>query len=191
MTLLLTGDREQALLALVIKEARQVADAEDNYVGRTAIQKIMYFLKIRGIAMKYRFEIHHYGPFCQNIVTDLEWLTADNVIKDQSTNPGKYSNYAPDAAMEEILGVVSDLTEEERKIITDTTAELSRLKPKELELFATLDYLLREVTATGKKDDLKEAVIKRFVEVKKDKFTRDEIEPIYNVVARLASPQVN
>ena len=189
MTLLHSGTWLQGLLAIVVKEGCPNAAANGRYLSRVAIQNTMYYLKIRGIPMRYKFDYNRYGPICQDIVSDLQWLTADNVIKDMSSDPGKYSNYAPDKAMDEILELVSGLTPEERKTITDTTTELARLSPNDLEILAGMDYLLRDVRATGQKVRVKETVIERFIQIKRDKFTLQEIEPIYDVVARLVAPQ--
>ena len=185
MTLLLTGERDQALLALVIKEARQIADENKRYVGRTAIQKIMYFLKARGIPMNYKFDIYHYGPYCQDIITDTDWLIVDDVIRDQSTKPDNYSNYAPYVSMDEILEVISDLSSNERDIIRDTVKALIPLEPNLLELLATLDYLLRAEKATGRKTEIKETVVKRLMEVKGAKFEQNLVESMYDTVARI------
>jgi uncharacterized protein YwgA len=187
MTLLLTGERSQAILALAIKEARDAADAHGGYVGRTAIQKIMYFLKAQGVAMRYRFDIHHYGPFCQDILTDTEWLIADYVIADSAHDGAKYSSYRSGPAMDEILDLLKDMPEEERTVIRDTATVLVQLPVDRLELLATLDYLLRAERATGKKKGLKKAVVDRFLEVKKNKFDQNDVEQAYELVAKLGT----
>src|SRR5262249_36230117 len=51
MSLLLTSTREHALLAMLIQEASNVMRAAGGYLGRTAIQKMMYFLHVRGVPM--------------------------------------------------------------------------------------------------------------------------------------------
>ena len=79
MDLLLTGSRDQALVAMVVEEARQAADVSGGFVGRTALQKVLYFLRCRGVPMGYSFDIYHYGPFCDDVLRDAEWLQADQV----------------------------------------------------------------------------------------------------------------
>lgn len=187
MALQLTGDRDQALLALVVKEARQVAAAEHCYVGRTAMQKMMYFLKRRGVSMSYRFDIHHYGPYCEDIVTDIDWLLADGVIKDMSSKQDKYSNYAPDSAIEEILNLHRESLAKDDALIRDTVAALITLKPNMLEVIATLDYLLRSEKATGRTTGLKAAVVEKFMQVKKDRYEKQLVESMYDTVARIVT----
>jgi hypothetical protein len=124
MTLFLTGSWQQGLLALVVNIGAPSAAVKGQYLSGVAIQNAMYYLKARGIPMGYKFDYNRYGAICQDIVTDMEWLAADEVIKDQSTNPGKNPHYTPGTAINEILVVVSDLTPEERKTIAGTTTEL-------------------------------------------------------------------
>ncbi|MDB5313172.1 MAG: hypothetical protein JWO38_7374 [Gemmataceae bacterium] len=59
MALVLTGSWEQALLTATAQAA--APESGNRYLGRTALQKILYFLQISGVPMRYRFEIYHYG----------------------------------------------------------------------------------------------------------------------------------
>src|SRR4051812_26829490 len=101
MALVLTGSWEQALLTATAQAA--APEGGSGYLGRTALQKILYFLQILGVPMRYRFEIYHYGPYCDRIYRDVELLLADGVLRDASSNPEKYSNYRPGAAAGELL----------------------------------------------------------------------------------------
>src|ERR1700757_3431736 len=101
MSLELTGTWEQAILAATARAA--AAHADKGYLGRTALQKILYFLQLSGVPMRYRFDIYHYGPYCDRVSRDVELLVADGVLKDISSNPDKYSNYRPAEAAEELL----------------------------------------------------------------------------------------
>ena len=78
-------NEDQAILAEVVKRC----EALGHNPGRTALQKIAYFLKRQGIPMSYGFELYHYGPFCQEILWDAEMLTSLGVIVDtKRTNGG-------------------------------------------------------------------------------------------------------
>src|SRR5580704_17837514 len=101
MALQMTGTWEQALLAATAQTAAQIGG--QGYLGRTALQKILYFLQISGVPMRYRFDIYHYGPYCDRISRDVEWLLADGVLKDVSSNPDKYSNYHTSDAAGELI----------------------------------------------------------------------------------------
>ncbi len=180
MSLDLTGTWEHALLAKVVKEAAAVAQNEVGYLGRTAIQKIVYFLQVLNVPMRYRFDVHHYGPFCEGILGDTEWLVADSVIVDSSPNTQKYSKFTPGPACDELIAKYSDKLKEYGDTIKNTVKALLPLRPDHLELIATLDYAFREKRATAGKKPARTAVISRFREFKGEKFSETEIAKTYD-----------
>ncbi|HET6385075.1 MAG TPA: hypothetical protein VFJ58_16915 [Armatimonadota bacterium] len=177
-----SNDWDHALLAAVVNEAHKVASAHDNFVGRTSIQKIMYFLKALGVPMSYDFEMHHYGPFSSSILRDMEWLIADDVIADLSKEPQEYSNYAPGEGLKQLLSDHQKGLKQHNERICKLAKALAPLKPEQLELIATLDYLLRWEKATGGSGPWKPRVVDRFMEVKKEKFSRKRVEDAYDVM---------
>lgn len=167
------------LLALVIREAAKAAKEKRGYVGRTAVQKIMYFLHVKGVPMGYRFDLYHYGPFSDKVISDIEWLVADDVIAEQSQKPEKYSNYAPGEGAEEFLAKFSQALAPVALQVEKTVSLLAPMKPEKLELLATLDYIYRQEKSAGKKP-LKQAVLSRLQKVKPDKFAQEVVEQAYD-----------
>ncbi|MBI3722070.1 MAG: hypothetical protein HY248_05905 [Fimbriimonas ginsengisoli] len=157
-----------------------MAQREGGYLGRTAIQKIVYFLQVLEVPMRYRFEVCHYGPFCNTILSDTEWLMADEVITDVSPSRDKYSKFTPGRACDELLEKYAERLKEYEDTLKNTVKALLPLKPDHLELIATLDYAFREVKATLGKKPSKKKVIARFREFKKEKFMEKEIEDTYD-----------
>ena len=180
MSLFLARTWEHALLAKVVNDAAAVAQEEGGYLGRTAIQKIVYFLQVLDVPMRYRFEVCHYGPFCTSILGDLEWLIADAVITDSSPDPGKYSKYTPGPACDELIAKHVAKLKDYDDTVKSTVKALLPLKPDHLELIATLDYAFREMKATLGKKPPKKKVIERFREFKGAKFSDDEITKTYD-----------
>jgi uncharacterized protein YwgA len=180
MTLFLSKTWEHALLAKVVKEAADFAQKEGGYLGRTAIQKIVYFLQVANVPMRYAFEVCHYGPFCTAILGDLEWLMADQVITDSSQHREKYSKYTPGPACDELIANYAAKLKEYENSVKSTVKALLPLKPDHLELIATLDYAFREMKATVGKKPPKNKVIARFREFKGDKFNDKEIAETYD-----------
>jgi len=164
MEMIFANTRDQAFLAMVIQEASKVAKQEDTYVGRTALQKVMYFLKALNVPINYRFDIYRYGPFCQEILDDVNILIVEAVIKDKSSSRRKYSNYAPDINTNELITNFTDIETHRKKVKSIVNAFIP-LKPKELELLSTLDYLYRWFKASGAKMPFKEKVVDRFLMV--------------------------
>jgi uncharacterized protein YwgA len=165
---------------MVVKEAARVSQNQGGYLGRTAIQKIVYFLQVLDVPMRYHFELFHYGPFCNNILGDLEWLMADEVISDSSPNPEKYSKYTPGRVCDELLAKHAAKLKEYGDTVKSTVEALVPLQPEHLELIATLDYAFREMKATVGKMPAKKNVISRFREFKGDKFSEKEIADTYD-----------
>ncbi len=180
MSLFLTKTWEHALLAKVVKEAAEVAQKEGGYLGRTAIQKIVYFLQVLDVPMWYRFEVFHYGPYCNSILGEMEWLMADEVITDSSSNPDKYSKFTPGPACNELIAKHQAKLQKYEDTIKNTVRALLPLRPEHLELIATLDYAFREVKATLGKKPPKTNVIARFRDFKGDRFSEKEIEETYD-----------
>jgi uncharacterized protein YwgA len=180
MSLYLTGTWEHALMAMIAKEAAGVSQDQGGYLGRTAMQKIVYFLQVLDVPMRYRFELFHYGPFCQNILADLDWLLADEVICESSPDPSKYSKYKPGPACDELLAKHAAKLDQYRETLNSTVKALLPLKPDHLELIATLDYAFREVKATLAKKPPRKDVIARFKEFKGEKFKENAIAETYD-----------
>jgi uncharacterized protein len=179
MSLFLTGTWEHALLAMVVKEAATVAQEQGGYLGRTAIQKIVYFLEALDVPMRYRFDVHHYGPFCNAILGDMEWLIADNVIQDTSRQREKYSKYEPGPACDELLNIHREKLGAYREALKNIVRALMPLKPEHLELIATLDYAFRDQRATFGGKPPWPAVLARFREFKGEKFQEEAIADTY------------
>lgn len=184
MRLLFAHSRDHALLALVIEEAHKVVKEKRTFLGRTALQKIMYFLKVSRVPMSYRFDIHHHGPFCQEILRDAQWLMADDVIIDSSRDPDKYSNYAPGKAIGDLLTRYKNVVNWHRRKVCEVVHALAPLAPEDLEMLATLDYIYRELTASGKKGPWKDRVIARFMQIKGSKFRQGLVESAYDAMVK-------
>lgn len=179
MSLLFVGNRDQALLALVIQEAQQAASEYNGNVGRTAMQKTMYFLKMSGIEMNYKFDIYRFGPFCEEIVRDIELLVADGVIEDRSDDHKKFSDYGSGESIEELLSKHTGVLEPIRESIRAVIKVLIPLDTRKLELVATLDYLYRQQRATAYQGTLMDKVISRFREIKGERFPLEELAKTY------------
>ena len=182
MSLQLTGTWEQAILAALARAAASHADK--GCLGRTALQKVVYFLQRSGVPMRYRFDIYHHGAYCDRISRDVELLVADGVLKDVSSNPEQYSNYRPAEEADELLQSHAAALQTQQETIDKVIQTLLPLEPDHLELLATLDYLYRQKRAGGGSGPWKESVINRFLEVKKDKFQRAEVSAAYDAMVR-------
>jgi uncharacterized protein YwgA len=94
MEILLCNRFDDAVIAYIIKKWNELSDVP---LGRTIIQKLCYFVKSKGVPMRYDFDMYHYGPYCQDLYYRMDDMTADNVVKDENlinnnkTGKSKYS----------------------------------------------------------------------------------------------------
>lgn len=179
MTLTLDYRWEHALIAATIDAVKR--KCPDCSIGRTAIQKLLYFMNVMGVPMKYSFEIHHYGPFCSDIMNDVDWLLADSVIKDRSTQE-RCSDYELGEGWPKLEEIYKEPIEKHKAAITSVCNALSDLSPNTLELIATLDFCYRWIRARGGNGRRKMDVIEKFKQIKEDKFSDQEIEKWYDVL---------
>lgn len=175
-----SGTQDHALLALVIQQAHQ--SRKVSYLGRTAVQKIVYFLKALGVPMCYAFDIYHYGPYSDQITSDIDLLMADGIIEDRSSTP-TYWNYTPKPGgpIETLLAQHQPFVSTHREMVRHVVDSLGSLEPRQLELFATLHYAYRyEIASTPTPS--REAVLSRFKEYKGNKFPPDELSAAYDAM---------
>lgn len=182
MSLVIATTQDQALLALVIKKSQEAAQARGAFVGRTALQKLLYFLKVLGVPMNYRFDIYNYGPFCAEIMSDAEVLLADDVIVDSSNDRNKYSNYAPGRCCAELLDGHAGFVGKVEDKVSKVAKALAPLRPEHLELLATLHYAHRWVRASGGKGPWRRKTIRRFEEIKGERFSSQQVNSGYDAL---------
>ena len=164
-----TGTLEQAILARVAQVADESLQGSGGFLGRSAMQKIVYFLQACGVPIRYRFNVHHYGPFCSAILDDVDSLIINDVLVDKSSNPERHSNYHPGETAPELIEQYQERLNEYDDLIKAVVKVLVPLKPERLELISTLHYVYRELSASGEKP-IKEKVLARFKDFKGDKF---------------------
>ncbi len=154
-----------------------------GYLGRTAMQKLTYFIKALGAPVPCSFGIYTYGPYSDTVTFAVESLLADEVIIDNSQNAAKYSNYRLGPNATELLQAFEDqLRPHEGKI--DVAVEvLGAFDYRDLELIATLHFIAKRQALTGVPQS-KEAVVAEFKSIKRDKFHDGEIGIWYDALVK-------
>lgn len=150
------------------------------YLGRTALQKLTYFVKVLGAPVPCSYGIYTYGPYSDTVTFAVESLLADDVIVDTSSNP-KYSNYRLGTNAAELLsGFADELSPYEGKV-AQTVKALGSFAPNELELIATLHFIAQRQAHTGGKPS-KDSVFREFKTIKHDKFPNQDISTWYDAL---------
>ncbi len=191
MSLMFADSRDHALTALVIKEAHQALAKGEGFVGRTAVQKIMYFLKALDVPMKYKFRLHHYGPYSDDLRDDVDCLLADEVVVDSSNDPRRFSSFEPSQEIDSLISKYKSTISKHEEVVRQVTQALVKFKPDQLELLMTLDYLYRVERAKEPQEDIRERVLDRFMDLKGNKprrtvrLDRDTVSKWYDMMADL------
>jgi uncharacterized protein YwgA len=152
----------QAILVEVIRRC----EVSGHQIGRTALQKIPYFLGVRGVPVEYRFDLYHYGPFCQDILYDAGLLESLGAIEDSKSGYNGGSKYKVGSNFESLLEEHQGVIKDHSSTIDEVIALLAELDATSLEVVATIDYFYRYVSAMELPEPRKEEVLRRFFEAK-------------------------
>lgn len=175
-----SDDLCSAFMALIVEcYAKHIGDR--HFLGRTAMQKLVYFAKVLGAPIPCSFEIYTFGPYSDTVTFAMDSLLADDVLKDISNKPN-YSNYRPGDNSNEILEKYRDAIGPYRGTVDSVVQSLGSFEPLQLELIATLHFSHHRLKQIAKKDPSKDEVVAEFKRVKKDKFTQSEIDSFYGAL---------
>jgi len=153
-----------------------------HYLGRTAVQKLVYFAKALGVPVPCSFEIYTYGPYSDAVTFSVDSMLADDVLKDVSSEPQVYSNYRLGDNAGEILDAYRTLLEPYLPMIDAVVKSLGKFKPQELELVATLHFIHHRLKQVWRRDPQKDQVLDEFRRVKHGRFSETEIEVFYHAL---------
>lgn len=168
---------EDALVAYIVKQWK----SQKIKIGRTVVQKICYFLKAQGVPMIYDFEMHHYGPYSQDLYYRMDELVADNILTDTSATP-KWSHYLPGDRADEIITTYHEEIELFKDKIENLLGLFGRFGPTDLELLATIHYFYVTHNRYFRKPPSKNWVIDKVIMAKKDKFAPKLVNDAYDAL---------
>lgn len=172
---------DEALVTLVVEEFQKTSQ---GHLGRTAIQKICYFAQSLGVPLNFEFKILYYGPYSHELASEVELLLASDVLEDTSKKPSAYSALRLGPAAHKLLETYPELTERYRPTVARVAAAFGELGPSTLELLSTLHFIDRRLRASGTEHPSRDEVVKRFQQVKQDRFSKGEIEAAYDAMRR-------
>jgi uncharacterized protein YwgA len=168
-----------AFLAAIVRSFQD--QHPGGFLGRTAMQKLVYFANVLGTPIPCSFNIYTYGPYSDAVYFAMDSLQADEVVEDRSPK-SDYSNYRLGPNANELLTAYAADVEPHRALIDRVVGALGGYKPRELELIATLHFIAEWHRETRRRAPLKDEVIREFKTVKKDKFPDDEIDSWYEAL---------
>ena len=118
---------KKAIFAYLVLRLNEKTDQ----VGKTTIQKMIYFLKKMGL-VEYEYTLYHYGPYSFEVESEVEQLESSGVLS-ISWNPdrGYFIRLAEGYS-------VTELEEGVRGVIDSLVEKFGHKKAKELSLIATV-----------------------------------------------------
>jgi uncharacterized protein YwgA len=176
MSLLFSNDLCSAFTAEIVKSFQVLKP--NGYLGRTALQKLVYFSKIVGVPIPCSFEIYNFGPYSEEVTRSVSALLADEAILDVSPAT-KYSSYKIGPTSEEFSPSFLLETQKYRPLIDSIVRVLGDSKPEILELVATLHFVNSRLKGIAGTQPNEEVVTKEFKSIKGDKFSMEDIHTWY------------
>lgn len=152
---------------------------KDNPIklGRTALQKIVYLLQeVYGVDCGYEFEFYTYGPFCSEILNDLDTVASIRAVEVSTI---KYSsgtqgyNITPSEKSQALRNKSKDFLEANQKNIIRLIDDFGNSKAEDLELYSTIVWVDRDLKSSKLKVD--SGIVASLVKELKPKFTEDVI----------------
>lgn len=176
-----SDDLRSAFIAAIVRSYEKSVGA-GHFLGRTAIQKLVYFAKTLGVPVPCSFEIYTYGPYSDAVTFSVDSMLADDVLKDASKAPNKYSNYRLGDNAKELLNTYQADIEPHQREIDAVVQSLGSFEPQQLELVATLHFIHQRLKHILRQSPPKDKVLEEFRRIKKDKFRLDEVDGFYNAL---------
>lgn len=160
--------------ALIVHLARQVGGKN---LGKTKIQKLVYFLlAVKNIPVSYAYRFYTYGPYCDELAGDVDYLAAIGCL---NVSPGPagmgYTIEAGEQA-DRLEKKALSFIQQNQEAISEIVEKFGQKNARELELLATLVYLTRhEKDCQASFDNLQRRVLEL-----KPRFRAEEVDLAYN-----------
>jgi len=165
----LAWEFEDAVIAYVVEDwYERISEC----ISRTALQRLMCFLKVSGVPLAINHRIHYYGPYSYEATDRVEWLEIRDVIEDIS--PNSRSQYRPGSNAHEPIREYCQELDGSMSIIVNVIGELAGRSPRDLELLASVSFV--HGTAMREDDDDDKRTIREIRRIKGNKFDPQEIE---------------
>ena len=148
--------------------------------GKIKIQKLMYFMQeAMGLSLGYRFRMHHYGPYAEQIESDIATLRMLGFLS-VSADAGGYG-YHVRPAHPTGGGGLPKLGSSETQTIGKVVERFGRSDVATLELMATVHFAAKLASLTESDRGAVIGAASRY----KPKFDRKEVEQAYDRLTAL------
>lgn len=143
-------------------------------LGKTQMQKLIYFAQKCGVPLQYKYELYHFGPYSFELSRDLGSLDSLRVLNVES-DPSGFGFDISAGKFAEKFRLESKYQKKVEQVIdqfgVNTTAQL--------EVKATIHFVYAVVKKKGLPTSVKSEVIRR-VRALKPRFSEDFIKGCYS-----------
>lgn len=153
-------------------------------IGRTKLQKLFYFLKEFGVDPGYRFGLRHYGPYSDQLASDLGILATLDAVSVEP-DPARYGYHIH--AKVPPSGVFPRKLAMQRPILDFVLDRFGYRDAGELEVMATIQFVKHVLESKERGGDWQESV--EIVHALKPKYNIDFINTCYAQLDSIQFPQ--
>jgi hypothetical protein len=142
-------------------------------LGKTQVQKLVYFLQDAGVPLEYKYEIYHYGPYSFELSKDMSSLEGLGVLNIESDPTGFGFDISVGKFAEKFR-----LDAKYQKKIEKVINQFGLNSAAELEVKATIHFVYSVVKEKAPSTKIKSEVIQK-VSALKPRFNKDFIKNCY------------
>lgn len=118
-----------------------------NIYGRKKLQKIVYFVNLIGWDSFHDYRFHHFGPFSDDLVREIENLQENKLIDIKENKKNDIVSYEH-AISEKGKRFFLQLNQDNDQILINKTTEmvdeLNNFSARELEIISSINFLKKE-----------------------------------------------
>jgi len=152
-------------------------------LSRKTVQELCYFLKVKGVPMRFRFRLYHYGPYSQPLHYRMADLVAEGYLRDLSEDFQAYSDYRPNGgASQRLLQPYLHFLKGYQRPIDSVVKMLCRLTREEKDLVSTVHYLHESHLRYHGETLSRDAVVEKAHEARGGRGERRLIESAYDAL---------
>ncbi|WAM34020.1 hypothetical protein [Caldicellulosiruptor morganii] len=167
-------ENKDLILWYLIKELTDHCSCTGNKVGKKFLQKVVYLLQRKGLNLNYNFSIHYYGPYSSQLEYDIHRLEMNGLVKIDPKDGYTHEIIPVELSNDEkyFSNIIETI---ESKEIKDLIKNLSSFNAYELELVATVDYVINQLKIQGMNELNKREIIEKVKRLKGSKYTEEKI----------------
>ncbi|ATW28760.1 hypothetical protein DCMF_20030 [Candidatus Formimonas warabiya] len=146
----------------MISKLAKMSQGGTMQFGKTAVMKYLFILQeVFKVPCGYSFSLYTYGPYCADVLSDLDYTEAIDGVK--IYNIGSGYSIEPSQKAEEYIKKAKDFLNKNEGSINEVMELFSKMTARDLELRSTIIYIYKnylsnrwEISSTDIAADVRE-----------------------------------